>query len=477
MGGVLGQLHDNPSSGMLSVEQEKWSEIKYKVCRHKFGKKEKLYWIQRGLQTLHEVNDVKQAEILLTQINGDDRLYYLTCRDTLRRTPLHTAAWNDSLAIANLIIRSVDSDDRDSIIYCVDNDSMTPLNLTKSVEIADFLLSILSQNLLTQFMKHADRMGQTPLHRAAQSNRMDLAELMLGKIESHSRDLIICCVDQDGESPLHQTVSLNMTKLLLSNLSPSVCQQLIRLQDRWGRTAAHRASINGHYDVLKEIWHQSNDITHRHLLSCRDVRGDSLLMEAGWNGNREAVKLLLNLIADWESDWYLETVIAGSHDGDTLLHYLIVHQLVDEVVEVMKNLTLERRRNILAIENSRGFSPYQLSMIDPHQIKSSGSFQANEYVNILVFQQFPVNQKLLNVLHLFVNEYNIVSPASIIRCRQTTHFHISHLHLNTQTSAVKVSLSIYFASDILRVCMGCVYISLGCDVWSTCWLETIHPVM
>lgn len=321
------------------------------------------HWKLRGLKTLHHVDKAEECERRLRKIRTNDQIHYLTCRDKFGSTALHTAAWNNRLAVVELIIRSADCLTRDSVIFCIDN---------------------------------------------------------------------------YGETPLHQARSSEMVNLLLTHLSPCLRQQFIRHGNALGLPGAHHyARLYHSHRVMMELLLHSDETTVRHLLSYRDSEGYSLLLHACHSGDRQTVRMLLDAMST--CDYYDDTVMTVSHHGDTVIHTFIVRQWVEEIIEVLKPLTLTTRRNLSAVENKSGYSAYQLALIAPRLIRESGP-SGYLFINRACIPIFEVNNTLLSIIHLLTNEYCITSLASIIQCQLTTKLSLSHLQLNTETSTGTVSV-------------------------------------
>ena len=81
--------------------------------------------------------------------------------DRMGRTALHTASLEDKVEVADLVIRSADTEDGDSVIYCIDDDGNTPLDGAKSSDMAQMLLDGLTVKRRQRHIKHRGRRGQT----------------------------------------------------------------------------------------------------------------------------------------------------------------------------------------------------------------------------------------------------------------------------------------------------------------------------
>lgn len=195
-GEVQGQTSSNFQS-MLSIALEQdhnetvrmWNKAEGHVF--KYGGPIN-YWTIVGVKTLHMVRDVDEGERLLSWVGGYERLNYITCRDRQGRTALHIAADGDQVEMANLIISSVESQDRDFIITKVDDKCMSPLHLTGSSAMVRTLLDGLSPHQKQNFIKLRDGVGVSATHYAASNGCIDMVRETLKHSDELTRiDLLL----------------------------------------------------------------------------------------------------------------------------------------------------------------------------------------------------------------------------------------------------------------------------------------------
>lgn len=94
------------------------------------------------------------------------------------------------------IMNSVDSDDKDYVTYCVDDDDRTPLHKSILPAMAQTLLDGLTPQTREKYIELSDNSRQFILHLSAQCDRVEVAEL------------IIRSVDEDERETLSSTVSM-----------------------------------------------------------------------------------------------------------------------------------------------------------------------------------------------------------------------------------------------------------------------------
>ena len=269
------------------------------------------------------------------------------------------------------------------------------------------------------------------LHSSALRDRVELADLIIRSIDSEDRDSVIYTVDDYGMTPLHKARSPAMAQTLLDALTPQTTQQFIKHRDLMGHTAASKALRDGERTLFMDIWKQSDALTQLQLSQgpSGDL-GGSLLMWACWSGDRQILRLTLGTIPD--VCWAEVVTAVDNLFGMTLTHLLILREMVDCIVEVLKPLTLDQRRAHLGVKTLKALT---LDQRRAHLgVKLNWRYQVNCFELALgkfIIYRNKVRSELLKVLQLLVNEYSITSPASIIQ---------HQLSFEAQTSAVAVSI-------------------------------------
>ena len=244
------------------------------------------------------------AQTLLDALAPKTRREFVKHKHRLGRTALHEAASLDRVKVADQIIRSTHSEDRDSVINCADDVGETPLHKAKSSAMAQTLLDALAPKTSQNWMKLSNSERQGVLHASAVCDRVDVADQIFRSTDSEDRDSVISCVYDDGETPLHKAKSSAMAQTLLDALTPETKQRFIKRKDTVGMTAALSALIKEKRDVFNTIWTQSDLSTQLYLLQSHiSNSGQSLLMWVSWSGDKGIVRRLLTCIQtpdSWE---------------------------------------------------------------------------------------------------------------------------------------------------------------------------------
>ena len=420
-----------------------------------------IYCVDGGGETpLHMAASSAMVKTLMRRMKAESRQMFIKAQNRWGWTALHTAAWFDKVEVADLIVRSADSEYRDSVIYCVDGDDhMTPLHKARSSAMVKTLLDGLKSETRQQFIKHTDRQGRTALHTAASMDRVETVEQIIRLADSKDRDSVIYCVDGMGRTPLHWAESSGMAHKLLDGLKPQIIQQFIRHKERMGWTAASFAVRDNKRALFMYLWSRSDTSTQIYLFPGQGKEyGDSLLMWAGWSGDKEVLRFLLDNIP--EDSWEEIVTAVNKQIGTTLTQLLILHQMVDSIAEILKPLSLEKRRAQLDVKPkwlyyTHSYSSFELALKPPKQLW--------EYLHYLIFHarritvlkssnnqkmnSERVSHKLLKVLHLLGNEYGATSPASIFQYQLSSYMITSLDGTDGQTPTVTVRISALSLTD------------------------------
>lgn len=397
-------------SAVYSVIDDETTEIE--CMNDKVG--EAFYWESRELPTLHRVRSWKVGKRKLKRVREGDRFYYMIPSDLSDRKALIAALERVEKADQN--IRTAESEHRDSAIYPSCSDGETTLPKAKSPDVAQAMLNGLTSQTERELFNPSNSERQSPPHASVMCNNFAIADNIIRSAACEDSDSVIYCIKDDGMTLLHNAESSEMVHTLLNGLTPRTRQQFITHVDRKGQTAAIRALREGQRAVFTAIWEQSDMPTQRQLVQgpSKNYHGESLLIWAGWNGDRKIVRLILDNIS---YNCYEEAVTAVSEEiGMTVTHVLVLHQMFDLLAEILGPLTLEKRRAALKVEvestdHTRSYSSYELALIPPKELLPRLLPERKRHPDM---NSERVSDQLLNVIHLLANDYSTISPASMI---------------------------------------------------------------
>ena len=278
--------------------------------------------------------------------------------------------------------------------------------------------------------KLKDARGWTVLHRVAWRDNVDVACSILGKLtEQKERDQLLEYCDRDGKTPLHWVQSKEMARLFLESTSPQRRQQLILKTDQYfNQTAIHWKAIRGLHEIVMAILGHCNEDTLGQLLTTKEsLWGYHLLLSAGHGGNEEATMKIVELLID--VDMLEDAIEERSIRGETVFHYLVIHQLVGTIAEIMRRQPLQKRRKLLSLENDRGKTPKDLAMLPMRK------YHSGHYDFYLRFSDLPVglSEKTVELVHLLINEFSFSSPGVLTQCQMNHELMMSNTHLEEIT--------------------------------------------
>ena len=158
---------------------------------------------------------LKQPNLLLTQ--GAE----ICAKDTLGRTPLHWAAWNNAADV--------------------------PVEDSGDTTLAD------DGEPRSTFTKPKNQEGETPLHYAAWNNAAETTGVLLTQGANINEK------DQEGETPLHYAAMGNATE------TPNCCTQgaNINEKDQEGETPLHYAAWNNAAETPKVLLTQGANVNEK----------------------------------------------------------------------------------------------------------------------------------------------------------------------------------------------------------------------
>jgi ankyrin repeat protein len=170
-----------------------------------------------------------------------------------------------------------------------------------------------------------DRLGHTPLHRAASHGDKELVGLLIANgADVNAKD----CV---GRTPLNLAGLKDVAEMLIAKGAD------VNARNKGGWTALHLAARGGSMEWVEFLIFNGADV------NAENVRGETPLHFAVANGHKEVAELLIARSAD---------VNAKDTDAWSLLHYAAGSGSTD-----MTGLLLDKGADVNAKENKRGQTP------------------------------------------------------------------------------------------------------------------------
>ena len=298
---------------------------------------------------------------------------------------------------------------------------MKTLHFVQSVAECSELLEQVDIRDRLEYLLYGDKEGWSALQTAVLRDNHGVAQLIIQSVSDSDRRGLLLYADTDIRTALMCCQSAEMVQTLLNPLSDDDRQEVIKVQDKWGLTVANYTALACLHKVLKAVLLFSDLSTKHHLLTCRDyLWGRNLVVSAGHGGNREIIKLTVDLLS--ESDDLEEMVSSSTNCGETIIHQMIALQCVKDIARVLKDIGLDKRKRLLTKRNFKNFTPHQLARVPPAQIKDNSSKFLTIY-NPSSIESLDVNSVLLTLLYQLCNIYRFDNSGCIIQCGMGTNLY------------------------------------------------------
>lgn len=212
-------------------------------------------------------------------ITATKRLHYLICNDEFSWNHLHTTAQFNQLALADLIIKSVDISYRERVVFCVNNNGRTPLHYCSSSEMVELLVTSLPPHVRQNYLLHPDIDACTAAHCAISLNRHDTLSSIWSLSNDTTREQLlsyrgVCEVSllmEAGHCGNRETVCL-----VLNLYTDSDCwEETIMSASGRGETIRHPLVAHQWMEELAEILKTLTLEQRRRLLSLKNFWGYS----------------------------------------------------------------------------------------------------------------------------------------------------------------------------------------------------------
>ena len=260
-----------------------------------------------------------------------------------------------------------------------------------------------------------DRTGHNSLQTAILDDNLIVTDIILKYITEEERFKVVKCRDANGSTLLHLCQSGDMVRLILDRLTPDLQQKLILTTNYSRQTAVHRAAIYGQSSVVEAVMEYADEENVKHLLTCQDSIKIHILIWASCGGHKQTIRLVVDLLHD--NDLLEKMALTSSQDRETVAHNLNARRYTDEIVYMMKYLSLETRRKLLSFTNNYGYAPYIFSTIPYKHVKERRRKFIPDWFYEIMIPELPIDNQLLKAVNYLMNKYSILSPGAVIQCR------------------------------------------------------------
>ena len=260
-----------------------------------------------------------------------------------------------------------------------------------------------------------DRTGHNSLQTAVLDDNLVVADMILKCITEEERVKVIQCRDENGNTLLHLCQSGDMVRLILDRMADDLRQELIVNTNCSRQTSVHRATIYSQSSVVEAVTDYAYEENVKRLLTCQDSIKIHILIWAGYSGHKQTIRLIVDLLL--ENDLLEKMALTSSQDGETVAHGLSNWRHRHEILYMMKYLSLEKRRQLLSLTNSYGYSPSVVSAFPYSRIKEERRFTIPNYFYEIMLPDLPIDNHLLKAVNYLISKHNVMSPGVIIQCR------------------------------------------------------------
>lgn len=281
-----------------------------------------------GKSALHIAVDNSHAKIVR---------YYLkkgaqsNLADSNGQYAIHLASWAGHLEIFKMLLET-----SANLINTQDNDGVTCLSMASEQGHME-IIKVLLENRASFI---PDKIGETPIHKAAYSNHWKTLEMLLAQKEAKYN---INFKDTNGNTALliaASSGSLESLNLLLRfgaslkdrdnsnfnvldkaaaaghiNILEHLSNHKLSDNKKFPETTLHKAALNGQYETVKFLCLRTHDFKQK------DLEGRNPLHCAIASGKSKVVKYILSCMGDDE----LNQVVLSDSNGYSVIHLTAIH--------------------------------------------------------------------------------------------------------------------------------------------------------
>ena len=345
------------------IEFSKWLLEEYKNCKSESD--QLLHTIQdnEGYTPfmLALANQHLQIVRWLASIDPD----CVKTRNREKQSVLHYAALNGNFELASILIKSLNSSDKSSLISSPDNNGMTAFYWSCSNGHLDLSKWLLEEykNCMSEsdplLHRIQDNDGYTPFMLALANHHLEIVSWLV----SIDPD----CVktrNREKQSALHYAAAngnFEFASNLIKSLNSSDKSSLISSPDNNGKTAFFWSCSKGHLDISKWLLEEykncmskSDPLLHR----IQDNDGDTPLMLAVANHYLEIVSWLVSIDPD--------CVKTRNREKQSALHYAAANCNFEIASILIKSLNSSDKSSLISSPDNNGMTVFCWSCSEGH---------------------------------------------------------------------------------------------------------------
>ena len=308
------------------------------------------------------------ASVLLESVNSSERSSLISSPDDKGLTAFHWSCLRGHLEFSKCLLEEYKNykSESDPLLHTIrDNDGTTPLELavaSNHLEIVSWLVSI-----DPDCMKLQNKDKLSVLQVAAANGKTEIASVLLKSANSSDKSSLISSLDDEGMTAFHWSCSkghLEFSKWLLEeykNYKSESDPLLHTIQNNNGTTPFELAVLRNHLEIVSWLVSIDPDCT-----KTRSKNKKSILHFAALTGNTEIASVLLESLNSLDRS----SLISSPDDkGMTALHWSCSEGHLEFskcLLEEYKIYKSESDPLLHTIQNNNGTTPFELAVLRNH---------------------------------------------------------------------------------------------------------------
>ena len=308
------------------------------------------------------------ASVLLKSVNSSDKSSLISSPDDEGMTAFHWSCLEGHLEFSKCLLEEYNNykSESDPLLHTIQNNNgITPLVLAvlrNHLEIVGWLASI---DLACMKLQNKDKLSV--LHVAAANGKTEIASVLLKSVNSSDKSSLISSPDDEGMTAFHWSCSeghLELSKWLLeeyNNYKSESDPLLYTIQCNNGITPPVLAVLRNHLEIVG--WLASIDLARMKLQNKDKL---SVLHVAAANGKTEIASVLLKSVNSSDKS---SLISSPDDEGMTAFYWSCSEghlEFSKWLLEEYNNYKSESDPLLHTIQNNNGITPHVLAVLRNH---------------------------------------------------------------------------------------------------------------
>ena len=311
--------------------------------------------------------------LLLKSLNSSDKSSLISSPDNDGKTAFHSSCYKGHLEFSQWLLEEYKNckSESDPLLYTIqDKDGDTPLVvavLNQKLEIVSWLAS-----LDPDCIKTRNKNKQSVLHLSASTGSTEIASVLLKSLNSSDKIFLISSPDNNGWTAFHLSCfkgDLEFSQWLLEeykNCKSESDPLLHTIQDNNGHTPAAVAFLNQKLEIVSWLANLDPD-----CIKTRNKKKQSALHYSAATGNTEIASVLLKSLNSSDKN---SLILSQDNNGATAFHsscYKGHLEFSQWLLEEYKNCKSESDPLLYTIQDNDGDTPLAVAVLNQkHEIVS-----------------------------------------------------------------------------------------------------------